>query len=487
MVVGVGEAGASISKGCAPVHVIQAAGTGFSHSWHPEARETLFDDNSSPADDLTTRFGLRTVSTYQVKYPASLGRFNALASASGTFEGTEAATYGESVALGREDAVAEMRTRARSCPATKYILIGYSQGAHLIGDVAAMAAAGEIPGVTADSIAAVALFADPGKAPLAVPDEKPRPARLFAPAPAGRQARNYEIVNDGGTGLAPERIGMAGVRERSFNGLQGKVLSLCNADDIACALPPDSPILAVSQVAARERRLPPYNGFTAMRVDKLREALNDGSDLPTALKTSGLGLADVPLIPQIIYELGLVLHAADQATSGEAATPPEQRVAVALLNAVPNLLKEGVTWPYLMGAVETLVAALPAGPAQDWAGVAVEMMRATHAAETLYLQLAYAGVLPRTTTGTEGRQAFTYRVANDAARQLARATGLDAVERAHPQLVASARLAGDFGPRHMSYYRLGQNDEFRIDGKTGYDYALNWMGTVVRGVADSQR
>ena len=48
---------------CHPVHVIQAAGSGFSHSWHPSARESLFDDTSSPADDLQRRFGARTVST----------------------------------------------------------------------------------------------------------------------------------------------------------------------------------------------------------------------------------------------------------------------------------------------------------------------------------------------------------------------------------------------------------------------------------------
>lgn len=118
---------------CHPVHVIQAAGTGFSHSWDPSARETLFDDASSPADDLQRRFGARTVSTHTVKYPASLGRFSALGAGNG-LEGTEAATYGESVRYGRDVATLEMETMARHCPGTRFILIGYSQGAHLIGD-----------------------------------------------------------------------------------------------------------------------------------------------------------------------------------------------------------------------------------------------------------------------------------------------------------------------------------------------------------------
>ena len=140
---------------CHPVHVIQAAGTGFSHSWDPSARETLFDDASSPADDLQRRFGARTVSTYTVKYPASLGRFSALGSAGNGLEGTEAATYGESVRYGRDVATLEMETMARHCPGTRFILIGYSQGAHLIGDAAAEAAAGRVRGVGADDIAAL--------------------------------------------------------------------------------------------------------------------------------------------------------------------------------------------------------------------------------------------------------------------------------------------------------------------------------------------
>ena len=30
-----------VAPSCTPVHVVQAAGTGFSHSWDPSARESL--------------------------------------------------------------------------------------------------------------------------------------------------------------------------------------------------------------------------------------------------------------------------------------------------------------------------------------------------------------------------------------------------------------------------------------------------------------
>ncbi|QYH18989.1 cutinase family protein [Corynebacterium aquatimens] len=208
---------------CAPVEVIQAAGTGFSHSWHPDARTTLFDDSSSPADDLQQRFGAQRVRHYQVKYPATLGRVSALASAGVGVEGTEAATYGESVTIGRDDAILEMQTVTRHCPGTKFVLVGYSQGAHLIGDAAALVGAGKVPGVTADNIAAVVLFADPGRAPLAgggaagtagtaagapaaagtadspalAAGAPTAPSRLYGPPPAGIRAANFETVQSG--------------------------------------------------------------------------------------------------------------------------------------------------------------------------------------------------------------------------------------------------------------------------------------------------
>lgn len=476
---------------CTPVHVVQAAGTGFSHSWHPDARITLFDDGSSPADDLQRRFGNRRIGFYQVKYPATLGRFSVFGSPGWGAEGTENATYGESVAYGRDDAVREMRTVAKSCPATRFILVGYSQGAHLIGDAAALVAAGQVPFVGPDQIAAVVLFADPGRAPLTPPAQAPRPARLYAPAPFGVRGANFETVQAGGSPLNPAFVGMAGVRPGSFNGLEGKVLSLCNAADMACATPADSPLLAVSRVAMREEWVGPTNAVTGMHIGTLTALLAEGKPLKEALLQSGLSLFDAPFLLSILPEIALILGAADHATVGEAGTPPEQRVAVALMAALPELAKEGATWPYLLSALEGVRRALPAGTeeepglaaeAAEWFDVALETMRAVDAAERVYLQLASAGAVPRVPTPTEGRQTFAHSLVAGGMDQLAAATGLDAAMRANPKLVESARIAGDFGPQHMSYYKLGYTDSFSVGGRTGYDYALAWLDEVVAGV-----
>lgn len=50
---------------------------------------------------------------------------------------------------------------------------------------------------------------------------------------------------------------------------------------------------------------------------------------------------------------------------------------------------------------------------------------------------------------------------------------------------AYAPQAGDFGPRHQSYYKLGYTNipgGFNVAGETGYDFGMDWMSTVVEGV-----
>ena len=477
---------------CHPVHVIQAAGTGFSHSWDPSARETLFDDASSPADDLQRRFGARTVSTYTVKYPASLGRFSALGSAGNGLEGTEAATYGESVRYGRDVATLEMETVARHCPGTRFILIGYSQGAHLIGDAAAEAAAGRVRGVGADEIAAVLLFADPARAPVRGPAEPARTSRLYAPAPKGVRGANFETVQTGGTALVPTRVGLAGTRSASFNGLDGKVLSLCNGADMACATDPDSVLRAVADVAARDVLLGPFNAFTGMRVARFQHLRAGGMPPREAVQESGLSLLDATVAPQVLYELHLILSAAGRHASAASSTPVEQQAAIALAAAAPELAKEGVTWQWmlqgLVGLRGALGDSLGDSPAAAWFDTMLEVFRAIQAAEQMHWWLERFGVIPRTPTGTEGRQVVVRELVAKLSAQAIDAAGLRAAydHPANANLVASAKLAGDFGPRHMSYYKLGYTDipgGYKVEGRTGYDYALGWLGEVVEGVA----
>lgn len=143
---------------------------------------------------------------------------------------------------------------------------------------------------------------------------------------------------------------------------------------------------------------------------------------------------------------------------------------------------EGVTWPYLLNALHGLRDRLPAGDARDWFDAALEAMHLADASEHLYRQLAAAGVVPRVPTPTEGRQALTHAVVSSGVNQVMAVTGLDAAARATPSLVADAQSAGDFGPQHFAYYKLGYTDDFSVGGRTGYGYALDWTSHVIDGV-----
>uniref|UniRef100_UPI000B0333EA cutinase family protein n=1 Tax=Nocardia lijiangensis TaxID=299618 RepID=UPI000B0333EA len=94
--------------------------------------------------------------------------------------------YGDSKATGVEAASRAIADFGRDCPATKFVLAGYSQGADAMGDVAATIGCTGTP-VAADRVLAVGLIADPrqgtGGATLVGP---PVPGQGIAgPRPSG--------------------------------------------------------------------------------------------------------------------------------------------------------------------------------------------------------------------------------------------------------------------------------------------------------------
>lgn len=319
-------------------------------------------------------------------------------------------------------------------------MVGYSQGAQVVGDAAAEVAAGRVHGVGPDQIAGVVMFSDPARARLAAPAEPERPSRLYARPPKGVRGANYETVVPGGTTIDPTFVGMAGARTASFNGLGGKILSECNGADMACATPPDSVIRTLADVAMRDEWTGPFNAITGIRVARFQRLLQDGVPVPEAFAQAGFSPIDAILVPQL------------QA-----------------LYAVRGLLPDAAV------------------PAYD---LALTTCHAVEAAERLEWLLQRMGALPRSTTGTQRRREVAHAAVSRLSYMLIDAFGLRPAynDPANANLVASAKIAGDFGPRHMSYSKLGYTDipgGYRVDGQTGYDYAMGWLGDVVRGVIDA--
>lgn len=88
-------------------------------------------------DSLRSRLGDRSVGVYAVNYPASRA-------------------FGTSTPAGRDDMSAHVQSMAASCPNTRMVLGGYSQGAAVV-DLATAA----MPPAVADNVAAAALFGGP--------------------------------------------------------------------------------------------------------------------------------------------------------------------------------------------------------------------------------------------------------------------------------------------------------------------------------------
>lgn len=117
---------------CSDVEVVFARGTN-----EPPGVGTV---GQAFIDSLSAQVGGRSVGVYPVNYPAT-------------------DNYLSSAADGAEDARTHIQNIAATCPATKVVLGGYSQGA-AVTDMAIAA----LPPSTADHVAAVALFGTPSSA-----------------------------------------------------------------------------------------------------------------------------------------------------------------------------------------------------------------------------------------------------------------------------------------------------------------------------------
>jgi cutinase len=114
---------------CSDVAVVFARGT------HQEPG--LANVGQGFVDSLTSQVGGRSVDVYAVNYPAN-------------------DDYHGSSSAGSADASTHIQGTVASCPNTKIVLGGYSQGATVI-DLASTA----MPAPVADHVAAVALFGEP--------------------------------------------------------------------------------------------------------------------------------------------------------------------------------------------------------------------------------------------------------------------------------------------------------------------------------------
>ncbi len=140
--------------------------------------------------------------------------------------------YNDSRAEGTRATVKAITDIAARCPLTSYVLIGFSQGAVIAGDVASDIGNGRGP-VDQDLVLGVTLIADGRREQGVGQDIGPNPPGQ------GAEVTLYEVPILSGLGLT-----MTGRRPGGFGALNDRTEEICGQGDLICAAPQEAFSLA---------------------------------------------------------------------------------------------------------------------------------------------------------------------------------------------------------------------------------------------------
>jgi hypothetical protein len=137
-------------------------------------------------------------------------------------------SYDESRAEGTRATVQAMTDMTSKCPLTSYVLMGFSQGAVIAGDIASDIGNGRGP-VDDDLVLGVTLIADGRRQQGVGKDIGPNPPG------EGAEVTLHEVPMLAGLGLS-----MTGPRPGGFGLLDGKTNEICAPGDLICAAPEEA-------------------------------------------------------------------------------------------------------------------------------------------------------------------------------------------------------------------------------------------------------
>ena len=206
---------------CPDVQVISVPGTWESSPTDDPVNPTQFPQALllTVTRPIAERFDPGRVQVYTVPYTA---QFHNPISADNQM------TYNDSRAEGIAAAVKAISDMNDRCPLTGYLLIGFSQGAVIAGDVASDIGNGHGP-VDEDLVLGVTLIADGRRAPGSGIDVPPTPPGQ------GAEVTLHEVPVLSGLGLT-----MTGARDGGFGALNPRSNEICAAGDLICAAPQEA-------------------------------------------------------------------------------------------------------------------------------------------------------------------------------------------------------------------------------------------------------
>ncbi|MBT0568627.1 cutinase family protein [Williamsia sp. CHRR-6] len=211
----------------------------------------------------------RSVSFEQVPYVAQVG-----GPLAGLGTGNPL-TLGQSRQAGTDAVNARMKAIASACPTSKQVLLGYSQGALIAGDV--LSAIGNGRGPVPDStVIAAGLLSDPARTQTTSNLDSDQPSAQPVSLPGAESFVGPNVVGQGVVGARPD----------GFGTLADKVTSFCAPQDGICALSGKSKAIAavVPLLNLRFQDIGPY--VTGRALTLLQHVVNaDPSTIEQAVQS----------------------------------------------------------------------------------------------------------------------------------------------------------------------------------------------------------
>jgi len=217
---------AATTATCAQVVLIGARGTdegqGTGNLGNTWSSGGLGTEAQGVANYVTTHTS-KTVRVVGLEYPATapatIGQWAveleyALVTGSISAAQMPGTVYGNSKLAGANALRAELNALASVCPSTETVLVGYSQGAHVIGDVIANSTQPQLSAAAKSHIRAVALEGDPSY----------------------RKGEPWDAAQTpmASNGLFARAVGQFSGFNGSARGTAGRVMSWCSTHDFFC-------------------------------------------------------------------------------------------------------------------------------------------------------------------------------------------------------------------------------------------------------------
>ncbi|MEJ6013215.1 cutinase family protein [Corynebacterium sp. H127] len=205
---------------CPKVEVLAAPGT-----WESSPTDDPINPTANPYSFMLTvtkplqeRYSADEVKVWTLPYTAQFKNVNAMHEMS----------YDESRNEGTSKLEAEMRMMHKDCPATDYVLVGFSQGAVIVGDIANQIGAGHGV-VPAERVRGVSVVAD-GRREPGVGQAQGNPV-----GGVGAEV-SLELLNPLTQAIMPGAT-MRGPRAGGYGSLNDRVMDICAPDDHICDAP----------------------------------------------------------------------------------------------------------------------------------------------------------------------------------------------------------------------------------------------------------